>query len=437
MKKGFLRELNLLDASLLVIGCIIGAGIFRTPATIARSLNSPFLVLSVWFLGGCLSLCGALCYAELSASFPKTGGDYVYLTEAYGPLTGFIFGWTKLFIERTGTIAVLAFVFAEYLRSVFHYDLETLKGVACLAILFLTIANIVGIQWGKRVQNFFTCLKVAAMVGIIGFGVSRAHTIPSSWSPFFPKEISLDTVQSLGVALIFVLWTYGGWTEAAYVAEEVKDPERNLPRSIVFGVLGTMCLYLMINTIYLYYLPLSEMTKEKLVAAATVERAMGGSWGGLVSLLVSLSAFGALNGYILTGGRILYALGEDHSLFRKVAKLHPELHTPVVALWLNAALAALLILTKSFEEILTYTTVAIWIFFAMTGLSVIILRKKYPDRKRPYRVWGYPVIPILFVLSALLFILNAILKTPQEALFGLALVAIGAPLYWLSSRKKI
>ncbi|MBI4436258.1 MAG: amino acid permease [Candidatus Omnitrophica bacterium] len=434
MKKGFLQELNLLDASLLVVGCIIGAGIFRTPATISTSVHEPFLILLIWLFGGLFSLCGALCYAELASSFPKTGGDYIYLGEAYGRLTGFLFGWTKLFIERTGTIAILAFVFAEYLRFIFHYGEETLKGIASLAILLLTVANIIGVRFGKYVQNCFTLLKVGAILGIILFGILRAPVVPSSWHPFFPETFSLETIQSLGVALIFVLWTYGGWTEASYVAEEVKDPERNLPRAIVFGVLLTMGLYLLVNGVYLYYIPIGEMASDKLVAATAVQKMVGGFGGNLVSLMVAFSAFGALNGYILTGARILYALGEDHPLFGRLAKLHPDFHTPNIALWFNAAIAILLILTKSFEEILTYTTVAISVFFGMAGYSVILLRKKYPDRKRRYKVWGYPVIPLLFILTTLLFILNACLTEPKQSLFGLAIVALGFPLYAISSR---
>ena len=435
-RKKFLRELNLLDASLLVVGCIIGAGIFRTPATIATHLHTPFLVLLIWLFGGLFSLCGALCYSELASSFPKTGGDYIYLTEAYGRITGFLFGWTKLFIERTGTIAVLAFVFAEYLRFIFQYGEETLKGVACLAILLLTVVNIVGVRFGKYVQNFFTFLKCGAILGIVLSGLLRAPAIPSSWHPFFPETFSMGTIQSLGVALIFVLWTYGGWTEAAYVAEEVKDPERNLPRAIVFGLLLTMVLYLLVNSVYLYYIPIGEMTSDKLVAATAVQKMVGGIGGKLVALMVASSAFGALNGYILTGARILYALGEDHPLFGRLAKLHPDFHTPNIALWFNAAVATILVLTKSFEDILTYTTVAIWVFFGMAGFSVILLRKKVPDRKGTYRVWGYPVTPLLFVLTTLFFILNACLKEPNGALFGLAIVALGFPLYFLSSRFK-
>lgn len=427
----FRRDLSLFDASLLVVGCIIGAGIFRTPSSIAAHLHSPFLILLVWLIGGLFSLCGALCCAELAASFPKAGGDYIFITESYGRLAGFLFGWTKLFIERTGTVAVLGVVFAEYLRFVFPFTDEAVKSIACFAIFALTLANIIGVSWGKWVQNAFALLKIASLAAMVGAGLVRWASSPSA-SSFVMGPLNVSTFQSLGVGLIFVLWTYGGWTEAAYVAEEVKDPERNLPRAIVLGLLLTMTLYLAVNAVYLAFLSPQEMAGEKLVAAAVMERMFGRGSGNLIAMLVSLSAFGALNGYILTGARILYALGRDHSLFARLAKLHPQFKTPITALWFNAAAAMMLVLTKSFDQILTYTTVAIWVFFGLAGASLFVLRRKYPTLKRPYRVWGYPVVPILFLASTLFFIVNACLTEPRESFFGLGLVALGLPLYGLS-----
>ena len=435
-KTSFRCDLSLFDASLLVVGCIIGAGIFRTPSTIATYLHSSFLILAVWAFGGLFSLCGALCYAELAASFPKTGGDYIFITTAYGRLCGFLFGWTKLFIERTGTVAVLGVVFAEHLGFVFSLSGEGIKTLACLAIFSLTIANILGITWGKWVQNFFTLLKVASLLGIVGMGLWRWVSVPSSGSFSWPEPFSVSTLQSFGMGLIFVLWTYGGWTEAAYVAEEVKNPERNLPRAIILGLLTTIGLYLAVNAVYLYGLSPSEMIGKKLVAASVVERMLGRGMGNLIALLVGCSAFGALNGYILTGARILYALGKDHFLFARLAKLHPQLRTPTTELWFNAALAMVLVLTKTFDQILTYTTVAIWIFFGLSGASLFILRRKYPARSRPYRVFGYPAVPILFLLTTLFFILNACLRDPKESFFGFGLVALGFPLYLLSQKVK-
>ena len=435
-KPSFLRELSLLDASLLVVGCIIGAGIFRTPSSIASHLHASGLILLVWLFGGLFSLCGALCYAELSASFPKTGGDYVFITTAYGRLCGFLFGWTKLFIERTGTVAVLGVVFADYLRFVFPFTEETVKSVACFAIFGLTLANIAGVKWGKWVQNIFTFLKVVTLLGIVRVGLFRwTSPVPPAVS-FWPTSFNFSTLQSFGIGLIFVLWTYGGWTEAAYVAEEVKEPERNLPRAIVLGLLLTMGLYLAVNCIYLHFLPPQEMVGQKLVAASVVERMLGRGMGNLIALLVSSSAFGALNGYILTGARILYALGKDHPLFARLAKLRPQFRTPTTALWFNAALAMMLVLTRSFDQILTYTTVAIWVFFGLAGFSLFILRWKYPKRQRPYKVWGYPAVPILFLATTLFFILNACLRDPKESFFGLGLVALGLPLYGVSLRIK-
>jgi len=440
-KISFRRELSLFDASLLVVGCIIGAGIFRTPSVIASHLTSSGLILLVWLFGGLFSLCGALCYAELSAAFPKTGGDYVFLSTAYGRLCGFLFGWTKLFIERTGTVAVLGVVFAEYLRVVVPFSDETVKTVACFAIFGLTLTNVVGVGWGKWVQNIFTLLKIGALVAIVGIGVWRWPTASSATVSFWPESFNFSTIQSFGMGLIFVLWTYGGWTEAAYVAEEVKAPERNLPRAIILGLLLTIGLYLAVNFIYLTFLPPQEMATQSLVASSVMERAVGKGAGNLIALLVSCSAFGALNGYILTGARILYALGKDHILFRRLGKLHPQCHTPSVALWFNAALAMMLVLTKTFEEILTYTTVAIWVFFGLTGLSLFTLRKKYPNLKRPYRVWGYPVVPLLFLGITVFFILNACLRDPKGSFFGLGLVGLGLPLYglstWMERRKGV
>ncbi|MBI4971575.1 MAG: amino acid permease, partial [Candidatus Omnitrophica bacterium] len=240
------RDMKLFDATALVIGCIIGAGILRVASPVAAALQSPALVLPAWIIGGLISLCGALCYAELGAAFPKSGGDYVYLTHAYGRLTGFLFGWTKLFIERTGTIAILGFVFAEYLGFFTHYGSVGSKIAASAAILALTGANIAGIHTAKGVQNFFSTLKVLALVGIIAVGILFWNHVPASQnlSHFFPATFNGSTLMSIGMALVFILWTYGGWTESAYVAEEIKNPARDLPGSIILGLALTTALYL-------------------------------------------------------------------------------------------------------------------------------------------------------------------------------------------------
>ena len=428
------RSLHLPDATALVIGCVIGAGIFRTAASISKHLQEPWLVMAVWVAGGFISFCGALCYAELSAAYPKTGGDYVYIKKAYGPAAGFLFGWTKIFTERVGTIAVLGFVFAEYAASVLRLSPTQTKELASLGILLLTWANIAGIHVGKGVQNLLTAVKLFALLLIIGVGLSVASAGVAPVAPAI-SSLSFSTLQAFGVALVFVLWTYGGWTESAYVAEEIHDPHRNLPWSILLGLSVVTLLYLAVNWVYMRVIPLSEMPGTPLVAAEVMRRSLGPAGATVTSLMIASSAFGALNGYILTSGRILMALGQDSPLFSRLAAIHPVFATPARALGFNAAIAVLLVWVGTFDQIVTYSTVVISLFFAMAALAVIVLRAKDPKTPRPYRVWGYPVTPVLFVLALGLFVANIAWTQPKEAVFGFLLAGTGLPVYFFSKRK--
>ena len=430
------RALGLTDVTMLVVGCIVGVGIFRTASPIAMHVHSPALTLALWVFGGLLSLCGALCYAELAAMFPASGGDYVYISKIYGRFWGFLFGWTKLFIERTGTIAILGFVFAEYGSRVMPYGAPALRWVAAGAIVLLTAVNIVGVRWGTYVQNLFTALKLVALLALILAGTQAAwigDTVAPSWAlPAF----DLPLLQAMGVAFVFVLWTYGGWTEAAYVAEEVREPTRNVPTAIVGGLALTTALYVLVNWSYLLFIPIERLGHSPLVASEVMRDALGASGAVFISWMVACSAFGALNGYILTGARILYAMGKDHALFARLGTVHPAFQTPTLALATNALLAIILVFTKTFDQIMTYSTVVISVFFTLGVFGVIILRRTQPRAARPYRAWGYPLTPILFCLTMMGFILNICLKEPREAAFGFLLLAVGAPLYWRSQRLK-
>lgn len=428
---GLRRVLGLGDATALVIGCIIGAGIFRVAAPVATHLPSPGLILLVWVLGGVLSFCGALCYAELGAAYPKAGGDYVYVTKAYGRLAGFLFGWTKVFIERTGTIAILGFVFAEYLGGLVGYGPIGVKVAATAAVLGLTAANVAGVQYGSRVQNVFTGLKLAALAAIIAAGWTGQGTT-ANLMPFWPAAGTPSIWSSLGVALVFVLWAYGGWTESAYVAEEVRDPQRTLPWSILLGLAATTVLYLIVNLVYLIAIPVAELPQYKLVAAEVMRRAVGPFGGTLTSCMVMASAFGALNGYILTSGRILMAMGQDHPVFARVAAVHPRYATPASALGVNAACAILLVWTGTLDQIMTYSTVVISVFYGMVGFAVLLLRRRDPATPRPYRTWGYPVIPVLFAASMGLFVLDVLRRQPADTLIGFTLLLAGLLLYAIS-----
>ena len=429
-----LRSLGLGDATLLIVGCIVGVGIFRTASSIAGQLQSPLLILLLWVFGGFLSLCGGMCYAELASMFPSSGGDYVYIREIYGRFWGFLFGWTKLVVERTGTIAILGFVFAEYLNRAIPYSEGTMRWVAVGAIILLTAINIRGIHWGKYVQNSFTILKIGTLGAILIAGLSAVfgqHTAGPTWTL---PTMNFSLFQSMGVALVFVLWTYGGWTEAGYVAEEVHHPTRNVPRAIITGVLLTTGLYLLVNLAYLYLIPIEEMPHTKLVASTVMQQVMGNAGAIFIAVMVACSAFGALNGMILTGGRILYALGKDHPLFARLGTIHPTFHTPAIALWANSALALILVFTKTFDQIVTYSTVVISVFFVMAVFGLFLLRWRRPQQPRPYRVWGYPFTPIVFLLTTVGFILNMCFKEPTETLFGFGLLALGLPLYWVSNK---
>ena len=421
---------------MLVIGCIVGVGIFRTASSIAAHLSSPLLILALWGFGGLLSLCGALCYAELASMFPASGGDYVYISEIYGRFLGFLFGWTKLFIERTGTIAILGFVFAEYAGRVVAFDGALLRWVAAGAILLLTAINVAGIRWGKYVQNIFTMLKIGALMSIIAAGVAAAashNTVSPGWEL---PALDGSLLQSMGVALVFVLWTYGGWTEAAYVAEEVKDPTHNVPRAIIQGVVLTTILYLLVNWSYLLFVPIETLTETPLVASRVMQDALGNFGSLFIAWMVACSAFGALNGYILTGGRILYAMGKDHALFTRLGSVDSTFHTPALALWANALIAIGLVFTKTFDQIMTYSTVVISVFFTLAVFGVMILRRTKPRHPRPHRAWGYPLTPILFCLTMVGFILDVCVKEPAESAFGFILLVLGLPLFWWSSRMK-
>jgi len=421
---------------MLVIGCIVGVGIFRTAGAIAHQLPSPPLILGLWVFGGVLSLCGALCYAELAAMFPTTGGDYVYLREVYGRFWSFLFGWTKLFIERTGTIAILGYVFAEYGRRVLGYHEPMLRWVAAGAILVLTAINGLGIRWGTIVQNLFTVLKIAALACLTIAGLLVLISQQTTGSPWTIPPLTASLWPSLGVALVFVLWTYGGWTEAAYVAEEVKEPTRNVPKAIITGVVVTTVLYTLVNASYLLHLPVEVMAQTPLVAARVMDMRAGPAGATFIAWMIAASAFGALNGYILTGGRILYAMGKDHALFARLATTHPTRHTPLRALWLNAAIAIALVFTKTFDQIMTYSTVVISVFFTMTVIGVMVLRRTRPRAPRPYRAWGYPWTAILFCLTIIGFILDVCVKEPGEAVFGFAWLALALPLYWWSNSSR-
>ncbi|MDP6776582.1 MAG: amino acid permease, partial [Candidatus Latescibacteria bacterium] len=430
-----LRQLTLLDSIAIIVGIIIGVGIFRVPSSIATYLHSPWLILAAWIVGGLLALCGGLCYAELSASLPRTGGDYVYLRESYGRAVGFLFGWTKLLVVRPGSIAGIAYIFAGYAAYFLPMSPLSTRLVAIAAIAALTLVNLVGLRFGKSAQNILVAAKILGvlMLGIVGLGLSSGQ-LPSAGA-IAGRADALSLPAAFGLALIFVMWTYGGWNEGTYVAEEMQNPERDLPRSIVIGILGVLVLYILLNSAYLLCIPLSEMQGSEMAASLLAERLFGALGGRLIALIVMVFALGALNGLILTGARISYALGSDHGAFGAIAWVHDRFRTPAVALLMNGAWASVLVFSGTFDRLVSYTGAVTWLFFGLTGGSLFILRRRLPDLVRPYKVWGYPAVPAIFLAVSLWLTYNTLMYSPSGAVLGVIIMLTGLPVYLLTRRK--
>lgn len=429
------RTLTLFDSVCLIVGIIVGVGIFQVAPDVAKGTTSPEGLLALWLLGGFMSLCGALCYAELASSFPQVGGDYVYLTKSYGKWAGFIFGWIQLIVTRPGDIAVMAFAFATYARAIWDpfrgagsESVVTLKLFACTAVIVFTVVNIVGARSGKRVQNTLTVLKLCGILAVVGV----ALLVTGRGTPVTAASLHLP----VGLALILILYSYGGWTEIGYVASEVKNPQKNFVRSMTFGVLSVAVVYLVLNVAYMAALGFGGLTQATAVAAEVVERVFPDVGKQLVSALICLSALGNINGLIFTGARISYAVGMDHRVFSPVGKWSEKTETPVRALILQGALAVTLILALgSFIDAVVYYAPVVYSFYLGTTLSVMVLRKKFPGIARPYRVSLYPIPMLVFAATCLYLIYSAIAYKPALSLLSFGLALLGLPLYWISSRK--
>jgi len=386
------RELSLFDSTCIIVGIIIGAGIYQMAPDIAKGAGSAWAVFGIWIVGGLLSLCGALSYAELATAYPRAGGDYVYLSKAYGPWAGFLFGWAQLTVVRPGDIAVMAFAFATYGRAIYDplagHPAISQRVFAAGATLVLTIINILGVRQGKWTQNLLTTAKALGLLAIVGIALIA------------PREAK-STAEVSGLpwtlALIFVLFTYGGWNEMAYVAAEVRNPRRNIVRALVVGTAAVIALYLLVNGAFLYTLGYQGLATSQAVASETIATVFPTVGSRLISALICISALGAVNGLIFTGARISYALGEDHRLFQVLGRWDPRTGTPVWALAVQGFIALCLILAfGGYIDAILYTAAAVYAFYLGTSLSVIVLRFKEPGVERPYRVTGYPITPLIF-----------------------------------------
>jgi len=419
-------QLSLFDSTCLIVGIIIGVGIYQMAPEIARGAGSGWGVAGLWLAGAVISLAGALCYAELASAYPKAGGDYVYLTRAYGGWAGFLFGWAQLAVVRPGDIAVIAFAFATYARAIY----DPLAGTAFPwaqelyavgATVLLTGINILGVRKGKLTQNLLTTAKALGLLLLVAAALwARPGSSPMEKAGPLP----------LSLALILVLFAYGGWNEMAYVAAEVRDPHRNIFRALTVGLASVAMLYLLVNAAFLRALGYEGLAASNAAAADTMAVVWPKGGEVLISALICVSALGALNGLIFTGARISYALGVDHPLFRRVGRWHPRLGTPAVALALQGAIAVLLLLMLgSFVNAVLYTAATVYSFYLASTVAVIVLRFKEPAVARPVRVWGYPLVPLGFAGVCAWLIYSAIEYKPAIAALSGALLVLGVPLW--------
>ena len=424
------RKLGLVDATAIVIGDVVGTAIFLVPNSVAQNLSSAAMILAVWIVTGVLSFFGALAYAELGAMIPSTGGQYVFLRDSYGPLWGFLCGWSFILAIYSGANATLAVGFATYLSYFIHLTPLLFKLAAVALVAILTLVNYRGVELGAATQRFFTLLSVSGLVAIIGSALLSRQSTAIEWS--LPASIPWS---HFGVAMIACLWAYEGWSSVSFVAGEIKQPQRNLPLALGLGVAIIVALYVLANVAYLKILPISTIASTERVAETMAERTIGPLGASLVALTVLLSTAGCTNAGAMTGPRIYFAQARDGLFFRKIGDVHPRFQTPSISILVQGIVTAVLAVSGSYEKLFSYVTFVAWVFYGLTVTGVLVLRRKYPDLPRPYKMWGYPVTPVLFAAIAFGFVINTLVTTPGPSLKGIAIVASGVPVYYVWKRK--
>jgi APA family basic amino acid/polyamine antiporter len=493
--KELVKALGLTSATMLVMGSMIGSGIFIVSAEIAREVNSPALLIGAWLVTGFMTIVGALCYGELAAMMPRAGGQYVYLREALGPLWGFLYGWTLFLVIQTGTIAAVGVAFGKFLGIFFpsisstHWilhlwkvppipfgpmvlgnmdvGLSTQNLVAILVVVLLSVVNIFGLKTGAIIQNIFTVAKVSALAGLVLFGLfigRNAQALAANFSGHFWQNAGLGaqhavqvgvggpmvlvgTLTILAVAQTGSLFSADAWNNVTFTAGEVKNPQRNLPLSLAVGTGVVILLYVLCNVIYLNVLPLDgspagatilergiKYASEERVGTAVMTQIFGGAGGALMAIAIMISSFGCDNGLILSGARVYYAMAKDGLFFRSVAKLHPTYKTPAVSLMVQMVWTCILCISGSYGQLLDYIVFAVLVFYILTIAGLFVLRHTHPEVERPYRAVGYPILPAIYIVMALFIDVVLLRYKPQYTWPGLIIVLLGIPVYYLWKR---
>jgi APA family basic amino acid/polyamine antiporter len=458
-KPRLLRALGFREGIAIHIGVILGSGIFIVPATIAGHLPAMGPIMLVWVFAGLLTLFGALSLAELSAVLPQAGGPYVYLRHTFGQLWAFLFSWNDFFINKAGSAAAIAMAFATYLGYFipavspddalyrenlfllgYHFDfsLGWNQIVAMVAIGTVTVINTRGVRFGGWVMNILTTAKVLALVGLILAAVSSGKGTTANYLPWWPNEWTAQTTAAFGLAMISALWAYDGWIDVTLTAGEFKNPQRNVPRSLLIGTLLIILLYVAANLAYAYVIPISNMPGSPRIAADVAQAVLGPLGASLLVVGIMCSTFGSTNGMLLAGPRSIFAAGADGTFAERFGKIHPTFHTPYVAIVTLGIWGGLLTLTGTYDQIISYVVFGSWAFYALTAASVMILRRQMPHVDRPYKAWGFPYTTSLFIGIAIWFLYNTVVEDTRNALIGILLLLLGLPFYyyWMKKGRK-
>ncbi len=443
-RSDLVRGLGLWSAIAIVIGDTIGTGVFLVASDMARAVGSATMVLIAWVLGGFIVLLGAFCYAELGAAFPNAGGPYVYLSRGLGPLWGFLFGWMSSFLERPVAMATLAAGLVRFLGFLFpvvatplfsgqvggyKFTFTTAQPVAALIVVVVTAVNYFSVRLGGSIQVLLTSLKMGTILIIVVGGVLLG-TKNAGESAALVVLLGHGTIGALLTALVPAMWAYNGFNDLGDVGEEILHPQKNIPRAIIVGLLTVGGLYLMANVVYFHALPFAQVAASQHVASDVVRSFAGSQGAAWLTVAMAVSALGALHVVVLTGARIPYAMARDGVFFKFAEQLHPRFRTPTGALIFLGAIAALLALTGTFEELYSLFVFAVWIFFALTAIALVLLRKKEPNLVRPYRAWGYPWTPLIFLTAALALTINLWMVRPVRSSLGLGVILLGIPFFY-------
>jgi APA family basic amino acid/polyamine antiporter len=423
------QSLSLFDVTMIAIGATIGSGIFLTPSMIAQAVPVPWLILAVWVVGGLMALAGGLTFAELAAMMPRAGGEYVYLREAYGGLVGFLFGWAYFLVCNAGGLGALSVAFATYVGFFVPLTPSAVKAVAIAGLFGLSVLNVRGVKIGALFSDVFTVLKIGGIVALVAVGFSLGSTRTTDFTTGI-AAIPGPIGGSLALAMVGVLWSFGGWQHATYASAEIRDAQRTLPRAMIIGTIAVTAVYVSVNVAYLLLMTPAEMAASERVAADAVSKVLGRAGGSLVAAAIFVSTVGVVGIYTLTAPRIYFAMARDGLFFERVAEIHPRFATPAAAIVTQSLWTTVLILFwGTFENLISYVVFTDWIFFALAAASVIVFRVTRPHADRPFKVPGYPFVPLFFVTMSACFVAVTLVQKPAQAFAGLGFLVLGLPVY--------